>query len=306
MIHMAWKKAWPWLRGLVFILAALYLGQKLIEGWSEKKMVFGHFNSKLFIFSTIILSLAFPLLPITSKMTAELFHVNLPMKVSFQSYFYSQIGKYLPGGIWSYVARVYFFHKEGINKREAFYITILELIFLCISGFFCFLISFYFWKKIPDISLILSSITFLLVTLCAFSPYFYKIIPAVLRRFGFRFDLKCTPKKIGLILIIYICFWEMVGVGFYFLIISITPFSWEMILVFGGVYPLAWIMGRLIFFMPAGIGIREGALVYLLSFFLAPTQAVWISLVSRLWWVVAELFCALIVLTYGLLSRAKT
>jgi hypothetical protein len=300
------KKSWPWIQTLLIFIVVGYFGQKLSQGWVEHRAVLSHFDGGFFLLAMLVLAMAFPLLPVASKLTAGLFKVDLSMKTSFQNYFYSQAGKYLPGGIWSYLGRVYLFHKEGISKRLAFSITLLELLFLCVSGAFCFLISVYFWKQVPDFLLMLSILAFFAASLCALFPFYQNMPSKILNRLGLHTGLSFRPKKFGFILVIYVFFWELVGLGFYYLTLALGPSPSNMILLFAGIYPLAWMMGKLIFFMPAGIGVRESALVYLLGFFLSTSQSLWVSVVSRIWWIAAEVLCATMVLAWSQLSRNKT
>lgn len=294
-----WKKAWPWFQAaLIFITIAIF-GQMLFESWVENQALLNQFDHSLFLFATLVLSLSFSLLPLASKLTGTLFHVDLSMKKSFQSYFYSQAGKYLPGGIWAYIGRAYLFHKAGISKKTAFSITLMETLFLCISGAFCFLISVYFWKQIPGFILWLAVAVFFTFSFCALFPFLTSLSTPVLSRLGLKFDLSFQAKKLGLILFIYICFWEGLGFGFYYLTMATNPVSTNMVLILAGIYPLAWIMGKLVFFMPAGIGVREGALVYLLGFFLTSNQAIWLSVISRFWWIAAEALCMTMVFAWS-------
>ena len=112
MITTTWKKAWPWFQGLLILIVIVYFSQELSKGWAENQDALSHFDGALFLLAMLILSMTFPLLPVASKLTAELFHINLSMNLSFRSYFYSPAGKYLPGGIWAYVGRVYLFQQE--------------------------------------------------------------------------------------------------------------------------------------------------------------------------------------------------
>jgi uncharacterized membrane protein YbhN (UPF0104 family) len=60
------------------------------------------------------------------------------------------------------------------------------------------------------------------------------------------------------------------------------------------VFALAWTVGFVVFFAPAGLGVRESVLSLLLSTFLPVSQAVSIALLSRIAWVVVEAIWILI------------
>jgi len=300
-----WRKASACLKGLTALMLGAYFWKILSAAWAEHQSVFRHFEGKAFFFSTLVLAAALSLLPLASKYSASLFMVHLPLRKSFQSYFYAQAGKYLPGGIWSYVGRVYLFHREGISKRTAFSMTLLEVLLLCLSGVVCFLIALYFWAEAPNALWVLSTIAFLAFVLCISAFFWTRPLPLFSERFGFHPDLAFQPGKLGLLLLVYVCFWEISGLAFYALTESMAPASMNRALAFAGIYPFAWILGKLAVFMPAGIGVREGALVYLLGFFLSPEEALWVSVLSRGWWIAAEGLCLLAVLLWSAFEQGR-
>jgi hypothetical protein len=60
------------------------------------------------------------------------------------------------------------------------------------------------------------------------------------------------------------------------------------------IFSLAWTVGFVVFFAPAGLGVRETVLSLLLSTFLPVSQAVSIALLSRIAWIVTEAIWILI------------
>ena len=55
-----------------------------------------------------------------------------------------------------------------------------------------------------------------------------------------------------------------------------------------GIFALAWLAGFLVFIAPAGIGFREASLALLLGAWLDSGQAVFLTVLARLWWTLAE------------------
>lgn len=301
----AGKRKWFWVKAAVVSLILFYLGRKFAEGWSVPQASLRDINVADFIFSILILSLALALLPLASKMTAEILNRKISFSKSYQAYFYSQLGKYVPGGVWSYVGRVYLLNQQGVEKQIALLITLLEVFFLSLSGVVCFLLSAFFWKTIPHFIIGLLWVGLVIVLSLLFSPFVLRKIGSYVGGTVDLTDFRNKSKEVSLLLLVYTCFWGMVGIAFYQMIEAVIPIPFKMVLVLWGLYPLAWIVASFVFFIPAGIGVREGALVYLLNFYLPPHQSIGISLVSRIWWILAELFCSVLVLTWGLFHREK-
>ena len=85
------------------------------------------------------------------------------------------------------------------------------------------------------------------------------------------------------------------GIPFQQLSPRISPESYTLSWVgTAAVFALAWTVGFVVFFAPAGLGVHESVLSLLLSTFLPVSQAVSIALLSRIAWVVVEAIWILI------------
>src|SRR3990172_11713077 len=87
--------------------------------------------------------------------------------------------------------------------------------------------------------------------------------------------------------------WLLAGVSFYIFIRAFYPVELHYILIISGIYAISYAAGFIIFFMPAGLGVREGTLTLLLSLFIPMPVAIGISLLSRLWIIGLELLILL-------------
>ena len=104
------------------------------------------------------------------------------------------------------------------------------------------------------------------------------------------FDLRITNK---IKIILYYAFSDfLTGVGFFYLINSITYLSFSDLFGVVGAYILAGVLGFLAFFAPSGLGVREGILVLFLQFYFPINIAILISLLARIWTVLGDLFLA--------------
>jgi len=93
---------------------------------------------------------------------------------------------------------------------------------------------------------------------------------------------------------LYVGLWFLFGLAFFLFARSLTPLGRIRYLPVTGVYALAWVIGMVSVFAPAGIGVREGVLSVLLAQYLPEPTAIVVALLSRLWVTLAELVCALV------------
>ena len=79
------------------------------------------------------------------------------------------------------------------------------------------------------------------------------------------------------------------GIGFYLFVDSVFPVSPHQILFLTGALAFSSILGLIAIFAPSGLGVREGALVYLLSLMMPESVAVIISILTRIWMTLIEI-----------------
>jgi len=101
--------------------------------------------------------------------------------------------------------------------------------------------------------------------------------------------IKNEYKNILIIYFGYLTIWFLFGFAFYILVNSITNVSDTGFLYWTGLFSVSSFAGFLAFFMPSGLGAREGILIILLSSIVGETTAIIISIVSRLWIISGDL-----------------
>lgn len=80
---------------------------------------------------------------------------------------------------------------------------------------------------------------------------------------------------------LYTLFVVLNGVGFYFALLALTPVGPEYLPAAIGIYNLAGVIGVLAVFVPSGLGVREGIIIALLSFQLPIEVAAAAAVLSR-------------------------
>jgi hypothetical protein len=214
---------------------------------------------------------------------------------SFRILQLAQLGKYLPGRVWAIGGQLYLGEREGIPRPTLLWAMGLHWFFNLLSGAIIFLPFLYvltpLWAAV--------SVTLILMFLLGLG-----FLPRrILRLLSGWVDLS-DPEKLpssllrissGQCLSIFFAFvftWSFFGFAFWSLINTITEVPlgayYKVLASFCG----AWVVGVISFFAPGGIGVREGAMVYLLGQFLLPSVAVIITIAARLWITLVELVCA--------------
>lgn len=87
----------------------------------------------------------------------------------------------------------------------------------------------------------------------------------------------------------YALSWAVLGIAFAMFVASFEPATAGMLRFVAGTVAAAYLAGYLVVIVPAGIGVREGAMVLLLAQVMHPAGALVVSALSRVWFTAAEL-----------------
>jgi hypothetical protein len=96
------------------------------------------------------------------------------------------------------------------------------------------------------------------------------------------------------------------GVAFVLFINSIYLISFSNYLFITGTTAGAGLMGLFALFVPAGLGVREGILVFTLSMIIPPAFAGIIALTSRIWLTFGEVFLFGLVYAFSSFNKKKS
>jgi hypothetical protein len=213
-------------------------------------------------------------------------------------YFISQLAKYLPGGIWAFPGRAVAYQAVGVDKVASVLSVVREVIGLFLGASIIGLLGLIQGLPVSEwinFTTIFGIVICILLIILTQVPGFWKL----LKRIKFLQKTSLTVfesgqsqldlRWLGNTLIISLIYWFITGIGFYYILMAVTPngaaLTW---LQSASIFSLAWCVGFVIVVAPAGIGVRESALSLLLSQSMPVSEALSVAIVARLWWTLSE------------------
>lgn len=283
---------------LVIIGIFYLLGKNLYQNFAEISHYQWSIKYELLILSILCLVINLTISSYVWKKILSFFHTSLPFDQSFKIMSVSGMGKYIPGKVWQYLSQIYLGQKVGLAKRVTFFSMVLLFIAYNLVGILLFLFSLFFWQRFSPFLIFSLLVIFILISLAIFyPPILNKVLKILLHLFKKEpLTIKAGFDQIVKILLILIVDWVIFGIGVYFLVNSFYWANLSQTVILCGIFAISVISGILSFFVPAGLGVREGVQSYLLSLFIPVSMAILISLVMRVWITLGELVCFLIAL----------
>jgi uncharacterized membrane protein YbhN (UPF0104 family) len=222
---------------------------------------------------------------------------RLPLGGAMRVFFLGQLGKYVPGSVWSVVAQVELGRDYGVPRRSSGAAVVIATLTalatgLAVAGAGLPLLG-------PDAygrygwTLLLLPVALVVL----WPPVLNRLIAVALRLarrdpLPVSLDLAAIARVAGWSL----AAWALFGIHVWILALGVGAGGAMLLLEATAAYAAAWCIGFLLVLAPAGAGAREAALVFLLHPTMPPAEATVVALTSRLVVTVADLVWGLVAL----------
>jgi len=225
-------------------------------------------------------------------------YIEFDLMQGIRASLFSNLAKYIPGFIWSYVGKAYGAARLGVPNSVAGLSVVLELGIVYISGFLLMLISIPFsgFLSLPCQQRWFVQIIMIPLVAIVFVKL-YKMGQLLLKRLkkqesGYLVSINIDWNRITMVFVAVLLTWGLLGLGFGFLVASITTFDWYWLprLMFSMITAL--LLGQVAFFVPMGIGVREAVFITMLQPVAHPSLIVIMALAFRLESLIGEVFVA--------------
>ncbi len=280
--------------GIVFF----FLARILYRDWNKISTYDWDVNYYLLVFSFILMVVNSLVISLGWNLILRLLGAVVGYRKALKIYLLTELGKYIPGKIWTMVGKVYFLEKEGVAGVKAATSVVVRLAIHVVSGLLIFLVSLLFWTPAESVRRVYFLFFLLPLGLLFLHPsVFGRTLNFALKRLK-RDSIKFTLKYEHIILLIFFwCgWWVLTGISIYFLIVSIYPLSSALLPAIIGICAITWLAGFFSFIVPAGLGIIEGMVVLLLSLYLPVYMATLIALLIRVLRTANNVLCAAVAL----------
>lgn len=243
----------------------------------------------LFLASCALLFLGFVAsAALWGRLVVDLGGPRLPVAEAVRVFMVANLGRYVPGKVWQIAGLAALAQRRGVPAPTAMGAAVLgqgiALVAATLVGLGALLAA-------PAETRAWAAMAAGLVVLLAVAG----LLPPVFRRVSglwFRMARTEAPPGLGSVhavrwLTLYTLNWVLYALSFWVLAVSLGHRG-DPVAV-GSAFAAAYVLGYLVLFAPAGVGVREGFLVAFLSPVTGPGFGAVIALVSRVWTTLVEL-----------------
>ncbi len=254
---------------------------------------YGKISNYLHTISLIHLLISFLLLMVGKLALSEMTRYSLKkidVKIDYTDALtitsVTQLGKYLPGGIWHIAGKLGIYKARQISLKKSTQAIIYENVWLLSSAFVIgsvllmvsskdVLCSVYQPLCSANLQMAVAVTLPILwvIALYLFEVVFFKDNPVIAVDFIIKF-------------FIMMVIWLSFGVSFWLVFPRIAA---NFLVPITGAFSLSWVVGYVTIFAPGGIGVREYLLTILLASFFSSTEVAIYATMHRLIWVLEEI-----------------
>ncbi|MFI7643014.1 lysylphosphatidylglycerol synthase domain-containing protein [Nonomuraea sp. NPDC049400] len=270
------------LRVALALVALGFLGYGLAKNWDETIGAVAAMSpwAVLGAFAAVLLGQFFMLVAWREILAGLGTQVSL--RIAGRIMFVGQLGKYIPGGVWAYAAMMDLGRDHGSPPRRTFATISLGLVINL------------------GVAIMIAAATLSQLEAVRRAWYLVLLVPVIVvclhpkvLTWGLNLALRIARKEplesvLSSRTVYVAAAWTALGWFVYGLHIWLIAGRWDLYLVATGAYAFAWATGILTVVVPAGVGVREGALVLVLGPVIGAPAALAVAIVSRLAFTLAD------------------
>jgi hypothetical protein len=205
----------------------------------------------------------------------------------------SNLARYLPGKIWNIGAMGAMSRELGVSPIAASGSAILSTLVNLLAGF---VVAAFAGRELLEqgshgrSAMVLGIVIIALVLLLSAPALLPRLAPLVARLVGREVDASLPARAVIYALIGNIIAWLLYGAAFRIFVIGLLGPATGGYSAYLAAYTISYLLGYLVLFAPAGLGVREGTMVTVLTVAGLTTapQAALVALTSRVWLTLLE------------------
>ncbi|MCZ7569132.1 MAG: hypothetical protein M5U01_11185 [Ardenticatenaceae bacterium] len=278
-------------------LSLLLLLWGLVSRWDELRSYQWQFNWLPLGLSGATFSISLSLAVLAWVLTMRTLSAASTWRQDAKFFFYSWMARRLPTPGPYLASRVLLYEEIGVPKRLTSVGLLWENVLLIASGALLTLLLLPMTplvrNHVPRGPILLAAAASLLVVVQP--SLLERAVNWLLRQWGKAPLASLVDQRAAaMLLAVYALVWLTGGLILFFLIRAIYPVEWSALPLVLESWVVSGLVAYLAFFAPAGLGVREVALAYLLALAIPLPVAVIAGVLARLWLMVNELLWALV------------
>lgn len=280
-------------KAILLAVIIFFIAKTLLANWRQVRTFPWRFNIPLLLSATVLqYSVLLYLIEVWRRVLAY-FGGRLSFRAAYRIWVVANLGKYLPGKVWSVVGLATLAQRAGVTAELTVAVAMLTSALTVLGAF----VVVFLFSGTSHFAGIPPSVYFVFVSICLVAVYPRWLFRLLNLALGF---LKRDPIRLAVppglpfvLLIFYLVAWVLYGGSFFLFLRALGLGTWHQFFPITAAFIFSYLIGFLALFVPGGLGVREGLLTLSLSAYLPAGVATAVAIGSRLWMTAIELLALL-------------
>ncbi len=293
----------------IYVMATV--GVRLVKGLSDLRAhpLESHPNWGAIALSGVVFLLAHAVLVATWRAVLGCWHEHLPFWSAARVWSVSNLGRYLPGSVWQIGVMAAMARQLSVSPIAASGSALLGTLVNIVAGFVVALVSgrALLLRHVPPgmQGLVIATVAAAVVALLLMPFIVPRLAPIVGRLLGRPLAATLPARAIIFSLVGNTIAWLAYGAAFQLFVRGVLGTEAGGYTSYLAAYTSSYLIGYIFIFAPAGLGVRELAMLEFLQLagLATPSQAALVTLTSRLWLTLIEVTPAILFLAHSRMRR---
>ncbi|MEO7039474.1 MAG: lysylphosphatidylglycerol synthase domain-containing protein [Gemmatimonadaceae bacterium] len=302
------KTLWRVVQVALAVIVIALVARKIVEEWGAVKLALeaARPNWLALAASGVIVLCTYAVLIETWRVLLRGWQHDIPFLDAARIWTTSNLGKYLPGKVWSITALVVMTREYGVSAAEGATASVLLTLVNTLVGFVVAIVAGASLLRLPSwVAIVIAALAAVVIASPSALPRLGVLAGRVLKR---EIVIRELPHRVLLIAAaLTTVAWLMYGVAFWLFTIGVLGSAPGALRDYVAIFAGSYLIGFIAIFSPAGAGVREGAMGLALQragFAIGPAYLLVVA--SRLWLTALEVLPPLVFLAFVRRRRLST
>ncbi|MEO6209868.1 MAG: lysylphosphatidylglycerol synthase domain-containing protein [Gemmatimonadaceae bacterium] len=302
------RMLWRVVQVALAVIVIALVARKIAEEWGAVRLALEHArpNWLALAASGVIVLCTYAVLIQTWRVLLRGWQHEIPFLDAARIWTTSNLGKYLPGKVWSITALVVMTREYGVSAAEGATASVLVTLVNTLVGFVVAIVAGAQLLRLPSwVAIVIAALAAVVIASPQALPRLGVLAGRVLKR---AIVIRELPHRVLLIAAALTTIaWLMYGVAFWLFTVGVLGSAPGALRDYVAVFAGSYLLGFIAIFSPAGVGVREGAMGVALQragFAIGPAYLLVVA--SRLWLTALEVLPPLIFLAFVRRRRLST
>ena len=268
-----------------------FVGRAIVRNWDQVREADWRLSAGPLLLSFVLCAAWYAVRPWGWNVILNRFGRPVPFAAVFRVTRQAELSRYIPGGVWQFLSRIYLIKRWGVSASACLAATLVDLVLATLASLipasWTLADTFEGFSAYHRVALVAFPALSILIVHPRLLNGWAGFLSARLGRPWTR--LHISYRALLGVWGVYVGGWLMTAAGAALFVRGVLPEEGGDPVFIGSAYCLAWLIGTLAMIAPGGMGIREGALGLLLGRIMQPGPAFTLAVAIRLWMLLVEL-----------------